>query len=398
MLPLKRRPAATGKSLLSMLQHAVALALLALLGARLVSNLRFLRRVGRLAAPPDPPLPRISILIPARDEAATISACVTSLLAQGYPDLEVIALDDGSTDGTGQILDTLAQQQPQLKVLHTTGDLPVGWTGKNHACQRLAAEASGDWLLFTDADTLHAPDSILHGVTMATRLDAALVSAFAHQRTETWSERILVSFIVDFLPLIAVDLEAMWRGSGRQVVANGQYLLVHAARYRASGGHAAIRDALLDDFALARQLRAYGETVAVVDGTRLVSCRMYRGAQEVWSGFSKNLLGALAVSATGRRSRWWAPFFAWCYACLFVIPFYSLAFGKRKALAGLEIAGLYALRGIAAQHLRRPPGESLTTPLAAWAVMALGMSALYRRWRKRPVVWKGRRYSLAGPH
>jgi chlorobactene glucosyltransferase len=395
-----RQLAEHGLSYLGMLQHAVALALLALLGVRLVSNMRFLRWVRRQAALPAAQLPRVSVLIPARNEAGTITACVTSLLDQQYTDVEIIVLDDGSTDGTGQMLDALSARHPRLRVLHTCDDPPPGWTGKNFACHRLAAQASGDWLLFTDADTLHAPDSILQGITAATSLDTALVSAMPHQRTESWSEHILVSFIVDFLPLIAVDLRALWRGSSGQTVANGQYLLVNARRYRATGGHTAIRSALIDDFALARQFRARGFSVALVDGTHMLSCRMYRRASAVWDGFSKNLLGAVAPSSAGGysqrqplwRSLWPSPLFAWCYACLFVIPFCGVAFGTRKALAGVEIAGLYALRGVAGWYLRRPLHETIVTPLAGWGVMALGLRTLYQRWRKRPIMWKGRHY------
>lgn len=375
-----------------LLPHLVALMLLPLLGARLASNLRFLRRASRLARVPMARVPRVSILIPARNEAATISKCVTSLLNQEYLDLEVIVLDDGSTDGTSQQLDALARVYPNLKVLHEDDDPPAGWTGKSYACHRLAEHATGEWLLFTDADTLHASTSIAQGITLATRLDVALLSVFPYQRIGTWSERILVSFILDFLPLIGADLEAMWRGQGNQVVANGQYLLAHATHYWQVGGHITIRSALVDDFALARRFRACGYAVALVDGTDMLSCRMYRSFHEVWEGFSKNLLGALSLSAQSRRPPWQALLFAWCYACLFVSPFFNLAFGKRKTLAGIEILGLYLLRALVARRLKRAWDETLATPLAAWSVMAIGMGTLYQRWRQRPVVWKGRRY------
>ncbi|HEV8191332.1 MAG TPA: glycosyltransferase [Ktedonobacterales bacterium] len=381
-----------GLKYLQVLQHLVALVLLALFGARLARNLRFLRWARRQAAQPVTSLPRVSVLIPARNEAATISACVASLLDQEFPDTEVIVLDDGSTDGTGQQLDALSARYPRLKVFHTTGDPPAGWTGKCYACQRLAEQATGDWLLFTDADTIHASQSIMQGITLATRLDASLVSAFPYQQAKTWSERILVSFIIDFLPLIASDFEAMWRGTGGRIVANGQYMLAHAARYRETGGHAAIRGEPIDDFALARQFRARGYIIALVEGTSMLSCRMYRTSGQVWDGFSKNLLGAPALSAQSGHSVWWAPLFAWCYACLFVIPFFQVMFGARKMLAGVEIAGLYLLRALTGWHLRRPPDEIITTPLAAWSVMALCTGTLYRRWRKRPIAWKGRRY------
>jgi chlorobactene glucosyltransferase len=377
---------------LQRLSHLMAFVLLTLLGARLWSNLRFLRWVRDQAAEPSVRLPRVSVLIPARNEAATISSCVTSLLQQRYPDLEVMVLDDGSTDGTRRQLEALKVQYPQLTVIHATGDPPPGWNGKSFACLRLAERATGDWLLFTDADTIHEPHSVAQGITQAVALDAALLSACPYQRTNTWSERLIVSFILDFMPLVALNFKAMWHGNGRQVVANGQYLLVHAASYRALGGHASIQSALIDDFALAQRFRTAGYTIALVDGTAMLSCRMYHTFREVWDGFSKNLLLALTSSSRGKYALWRAPLFAWCYACVFVLPFFNLVFSERKALARVEICGLFLVRGLAVRHLRRPLDEVLTTPLAAWGVMALGMGTLYRRWRKRPIAWKGRRY------
>lgn len=375
------------------LPHLAALSLLAFLSARLAANLRFWRLARQQGATPPKRFPRVSALVPARNEAATITSCVTSLLRQRYPDVEVIVLDDGSTDGTGQRLDALKAEYPQLTVIHRTGDLPPGWNGKSYACTCLAERATGAWLLFTDADTVHMPDSLEKGVAQATALGAALLSAFPYQRANTWSERILVSFIIDVIPLVTLDFTGIWRGRGNQFAANGQYLLAHAASYRAIGGHASVQGALIDDFALAGRFRASGYTVALVEGGSLLSCRMYHGAREVWDGFSKNLLGALTASSQSGRSFWLAPLFAWLYACLFVLPFFNLALSEQRALACVEILWLLALRGLIVWRLKRPPAEILTTPLAAWGVMAIGLGALYRRWRKKPIAWKGRLYA-----
>jgi len=405
--------------------HLTALALLTTMSLRLLANLHFLRAARRLPARLAGPLPRVSILIPARNEAASITACGASLLAQTYPNSEVLFLDDGSTDGTGQLLDALQRQYPQLTVIHSAGDPPRGWNGKSHACHLLAQRATGEWLLFTDADTIHMPLSLERGLTQALALRVDLLSALPYQRVKTWSERLLVSFILDFLPLTSVNLAAMWRGRSRRLLANGQYLLVRAQTYRALGGHAAIAHALVDDFALARHFRSSGYTIALVDGSPMLTCRMYRSFPEVWRGFSKNLLSALASSTTSStaspaaappdssrspqlhsviaravRVAFGALLFAWGYACVFVLPFIRLLWPSQtykcrvsRRLAALEVSWLLVLRGLVARRLARPLDEIATTPFAAWGVMAISLAALFRRWRGRPIVWKQRRFA-----
>jgi chlorobactene glucosyltransferase len=213
-----------------------------------------------------------------------------------------------------------------------------------------------------------------------------------YQRTVTWSESLLVSFVLDFLPLIGVNLRAMWSGDSRSVAANGQYLLVRASRYRSLGGHRAIRAEMVDDFALARRFQVCGYKIAFVDGREIVQCRMYRNVREVWEGFSKNLLLGLETATRERRFAWRGALFIWCFACLFVTPFYHLAQGGVRWLALIEIGWLLLLRGWVSAHLKRPSAETATTPFAGWMVMALGITALYRRWRGREIRWKGRVY------
>ena len=357
-----------------------ALLVLAILSVRLWRNLRFLRRTRDRARLLDFQ-PRVSVLVPARDEAQTILACIDSLANQNYPDFEIIALDDQSSDETGALLDERAERYLNLTGIHSCENPPAGWNGKSYACHRLAACATGEWLLFTDADTRHMPDSIAQGIAQAELLNSDLLSAFPRQITESWSERLVVSFIVDFLPLVGVDLTRMWRRNSGAVAANGQYLLVRASAYRAVGGHEAIASALVDDFALARRFRSSGYAIALVDGTSMVSCRMYRSASEVWSGFSKNILLDMESTTAERHPRGWGIVFAWGYACVFVLPFARLLIPGHKRLPLVEIGWLAALRVLVTRQFARPAHEIVTTPLAAWIVMALGLSAVIRRRR-----------------
>lgn len=370
-----------------------AFVILAILTVRLLANLRFLRHARQRAQQPLTSYPSVSVLVPARNEELTITACVTSLMAQEYPNYEVIVLNDGSHDTTRSQLETLAAQYPALKVIHANAQLPAGWNGKSYACHRLAAQARGDWFLFTDADTQHTPHSISSGIAHALALEADILSAFPKQETRTWSERIFVSFIIDFLPLVGLNFRAISRGQGTQTAGNGQYLLTRAPAYRQTGGHATIRHETLDDFALAKSYRLYGHKVALVDGRMMLSCRMYRNAHDVWEGFSRSLLHGLDNSTLNRHTLAWAIPFAWGYGALFVNPFILLSMGQHQLWAWAVILWLAILRAITTRYLRRSLLEVMTTPLAAWGVMALGLSALYRRWQGQKVNWKGRYYA-----
>ena len=175
------------------LQHQLGIAtFLGILLLIALVNLLALRRLGRYPLPPL--FPRVSVLLPARNEEAVIGDCVRSLLAQDYPDFEVLVLDDGSTDGTGDVLAALARTDARLRVL-TGRPLPEGWLGKHWACQQLADAATGDLLLFTDADTIHHPQALRVGVAALLAERADLMSGFLRQRLHTWGERLTVPAI-----------------------------------------------------------------------------------------------------------------------------------------------------------------------------------------------------------
>lgn len=374
--------------------YFTALAVLASFTYRLRRNLHFLS-FARNLPPGSAPRPRVSVLVPARNEKRTIVSCIGSLVAQDYPDFEVITLDDQSSDETDTLLDELAASHTNLMVIHGSESPPPRWNGKSYACFRLAAQATGDWMLFTDADTLHTPTSISQGVALAEGLQVDLLSVFPRQITRSWSEWIIISFILDFLPLIGLDLTEIWRGTANSTAANGQYLLVRAAAYHAVDGHRAISSALVDDFALAKHMRSNGYRVALADGSSMVSCRMYHSTREVWDGFSKNILLGLQTSSSEKRPQWWSLAFAWGYASVFVLPFFFL-FTPYRIPAAIMICWLGSLRTVVSKHFRRPLTEVAATPLAAWGVMALGLNALISRLRGKRIAWKGRNYSLDG--
>jgi chlorobactene glucosyltransferase len=238
--------------------------------------------------PPAKEYPFVSVLIPARNEALNIEACVTSLLAQDYPDFEVIVLNDNSTDDTSRILARLSQADGRLKVLKGA-PLPDGWLGKHWACHQLDQAASGELILFTDADTYHSLDMLRASVSALQAEQADLVTAFPHEEVVTWGERLLVPVIgwgiFTFIPVKLVQ-KLHWSALSITI---GQFMLFRREAYDAVGGYATVKSEVVDDIRLGRRIISSGGEWRLLNATRQVSCRMYRGFWEAVSGFSKSL-------------------------------------------------------------------------------------------------------------
>jgi chlorobactene glucosyltransferase len=232
--------------------------------------------------------PPVSMLVPARNEGRNIEACLVSLLLQDYPAYEVIALDDHSTDDTPEVLARLAEHNPRLRLV-SGAPLPPGWLGKHWACHQLAQAAGGELLLFVDADTRHSPDMLRDSVSALLAEQADLVTAFPRQEVVTWGERLLVPFLgFGILTFIPVRLVQKMRLAALSVTI-GQFMLFRRQAYEAIGGFEAVRAELVDDMCLGRNIIQQGYEWRLLDGTRHVSCRMYRDFWQAVEGFGKSL-------------------------------------------------------------------------------------------------------------
>jgi glycosyltransferase involved in cell wall biosynthesis len=229
------------------------------------------------------PPPEVSIIVPARNEEVSLGDCLRSLVAQRGMHFEIIVVDDHSTDRTREI----AKSFPGVRVI-SPGPLPEGWTGKNRAVVAGAGEARGEWLLFTDADTVHLPSSLARAVEEAKRERADLLSYSPEQVVVTWAERIV-------MPVVFAELagqyppEKVRQPNSGIVAANGQYLLVRRSAYEEAGGHRAVADQILEDVALAKRFRAAGKQVYFRYGRGAVRARMYRDWNQLREGWTKNL-------------------------------------------------------------------------------------------------------------
>ncbi len=265
-----------------------------------LSNSRALRRLGDYPAPPH--LPRVSVLVPARDEAPNIGRCVRSLLAQEYPSYEVLVLDDGSQDPTGRILARLQALDARLRVLRGR-PLPPGWQGKNWACHQLGRAARGELLLFTDADTWHHPRMLVDAVAAMQAEGADLLTALPREQATSWAERLMVPAMTWFFAFIPLRL-ARRSSAPALAITIGQFMLFRRQAYERVGGYAAVRDKLADDSAFGRRVRAEGLGWCLLDGGARVSCHMYHSLREVFAGFSRALYASFGISAPAYALAW----------------------------------------------------------------------------------------------
>lgn len=369
-------------------QIGVLVFLAALLGIAL-SNLGALRRLG--SYPRARRRPRVSILVPARNEELHVAEIVASLLRQDYPDFEVLVLDDESTDGTGRILDEWAGRAPALRALRGR-PLPDGWLGKLWACHQLAQAASGELLLFTDADTRHGPDTLSHAVDALEFEQADLLSAIPRQVVLTWAEKLAVPIVtwslLSFLPLrLAYRLR-----QPAMAAAIGQFMLFRRESYDRLGGHAAVRGSVVDDLALARRAARLRLRWRLLDAQDDVRCRMYRSPREVLDGFGKNLFAAF-----GRRTLPFAFVWLWLgvvtFQPLIILGLAAAGAAVPPAGVGLALGGVglaLALWGLSNQRFRFHWFTTLLYPVCVALAIGVATRSAVQSTRGR-TQWKGRR-------
>nr|NLI49659.1 glycosyltransferase [Propionibacterium sp.] len=358
------------------------------LAAHTVANLRHLRRPqARGPAIAE----RVSVLVPARNEAAHVGITVAGLLDQaGVPDLEVIVLDDGSTDATPEILGGFAD--PRLTVVTGADEPPPpGWLGKPWACARLAERATGSVLVFADADVAFGPHALRAAVAELRAGGFALVSPFPREVADDWLGRLVQPLLTwswaATLPLRLAETLPHPSLSA----ANGQFLVFDADAYRRLGGHAAVAGDVLEDLGLARAVKAAGGRAAPLNAAHLASCRMYATPADLVDGYGKSLwaafggpAGSLAVTAL--------------LGLAYVVPPLGVLLGGRPGvrLAGAVgyAAGVAGRAAVAARVANRVWPDAAAHPASIAAFAALNGISWWRRLRGT-ASWKGRPVTAA---
>ena len=349
-------------------------------------------------------IPRISLLIPARNEAGSIGECLHAALNSTGVDLEIVVLDDGSTDGTGEIVAAAAAENPRVRA-EAAPPLPPGWCGKQWACHVLStrADRSRDLLAFIDADVRLAPTALRalcdeRERRAASRGELGLLSGFPREVCGTaWEAAVIPLIHFVLLGFLPIPVARRLRGPA-WAAGCGQLFLTTRAAYDAAGGHAAIRSSLHDGLTLPRAYRAAGEATDVVDAADLATCRMYDGAGETFAGLAKN-------ATEGVASPGLIGFFTAVLGLGQVAPVPLLVAGAcgAFALSPLAAGGLAAAAGLSfgtraalAWRYRQPWRGVVLHPAGVAFFLAVQWSALTRKLLGRPAAWRGRSYAPDG--
>lgn len=364
---------------------------LIILGITFVVNVLTFPKLTRINKQLASTSPLVSILIPARNEAANISTTLKELLNQTYQNYEIVVLDDQSSDATKEVVLNMADNSPNLELL-TGENLPDGWSGKNWACHQLSQVARGELLLFTDADVRWHPDALASLLQKFEQSNADLLTIWPTQITITPAERLTVPLIamviLSYLPLPAVH----HLSTPSFAAANGQCLLFTKNAYEKIGGHTAVKSSIVEDIELARNIKTQGLKLRMADGNQLISCRMYTSWSQVFAGFAKNILAGHANSPIllllSAGFHWSLFLFPWAWLLLLTLNKGDTPFWHWWAIS-MIIVGTGIRAGSAAfSHQRIQDAAAL--PFSVILFTLIAAQALWWRWRYGGPIWKGR--------
>ncbi len=362
-----------------------------------VGTLNSLRNLRVVPAPPaDTPTTArqresitdsVSILLPLRDEAHRVEPCLAALAAQDCS--EIIVLDDNSSDGTAEVVRRVLGGDARLRLLEDGSEPPAGWLGKTWACARLAAQATGQVLVFVDADVVLSPDATLQARRMLERADYDVICPYPRQVAVGIIGRLVQPLLEwSWLTTLVLDRAAT---STRPSTAtgNGQFLMIRRRAYAAAGGHSAVRSDVIEDVALVRAVKRVGGTGGMADGSLLATCRMYDSDQELIAGYTKSLWSAFgsvpgAVGAVGMMGM------------VYLMPAIAVLVGPTRTERLLGLAGYGAAAAgrvaVARRTGQRVVPDALAHPFSIAAFAGLVATSFRRRragqlsWRGRPVV------------
>lgn len=343
--------------------------------------------------------PTIDVVVPARDEERNIATAVRGVLAQDYPSFNLTVINDHSSDRTGAILTDLAQHDSRLQIIDGA-DLPAGWIGKCWACWQGAQATDAPWLLFLDADTKPQPALLRAALAYAEQHNLDLLTLMPFMELGSFWERAIIPAFLSMIQA-AYPLHRVNDARSDVVVANGQFLLIRRAAYERAGGHAAVRDRVLEDVELAQAIVRAGGRMQAVDGSEVLRVRMYTNGAEVREGLTKNAIAGLRNG--GARSTW-AGFRQILVALVPPALLIGAAWAQlrrwprtqRRIINVLTsiVVGVAAFSWSTFMHrlYKLPRWTAVLFPLGLLCYMLIAAEAAWRIWSGRGVRWKGRTY------
>ena len=388
--------------------------ILCILGVIIIYWIHNQNQLDIVVTPAPPPLdaPLISICIPARNEETNIRQCVESALGQDYPNVEVIVVDDRSTDATLKILESdgyvpqsgmLSKPKRQAASLHIVhgSELPSGWAGKPHALYQSSAVAKGEWICFVDADTTLSKEALSSCYAKALETEADLFTVMNRQVLGSFWEKTVMPLVMTALS-VGFSPRKINDPSKRDAVANGQFILIKRSVYDAVGGHERIKDQIVEDKAISEQVKWNGHRLIVADGSQVVSTRMYTSLATMWEGWTKNMyLGLRDHPAMLLLGVFGATLALFAALFLPVWPLLGLTWYLRDGgwmpLAvifeslTIWIVLIYA-RARVAKYMNISAFYAWITPLGAGVFAAMMITSSWKVISGKGVVWRGRSY------
>ena len=360
-------------------------------------RIRRSRDLSRDSASVSPGGPLVSVVVPARDERRNIESCVRSILAGGYRSIEVVVVDDRSTDGTADVVRGIARTDERLTLIENA-PLPEGWFGKPWACSTGAESARGDFICFTDADARHGPDLVARAVNAMNARQLDMLSVAGHQELGSFWERVVQPHVFWMIASRYGGTETVNRSTrSKDKIANGQCIFVRRSAYASIGGHEAVRDQVAEDVALAQRLFAAGKRTELILGRDELTTRMYTSLREIMAGWRKNIFaGGREAMPWGRVGQAIFPALLLLSPLLTLLPpgvFLAevLAGGPRWLLLASAIALAAQVVTWAAVYrwMGAPVRFAPLFPLGSIIVAIVAIQAIARGSR---VEWKGRAY------
>ena len=358
----------------------------------LTLNIVYLVRLQPLVKPISNP-PRLSVCVPARNEERGVEACLHSLLNQNYPNFEVIAIDDHSTDRTGDIIRNLAQENSRLKVLKAA-DLPEGWLGKPFALHQAFKVTQGEYLLFTDADPVFKPTALNTAVHVMRERDLDVLTLMPKAEFGSFWERAVQPVIFGFIASLT-RFKNVNDPDHRSAMGFGAFLMFRRSAYEKIGGHEAGKSDVLEDVLIAKRAKRAGLKLFVADAKQLFSIRMYFGLKEIWFGWEKNMFLAMKKSVLK------ATYNVAVVLGFVFTPYIILAINIFEQIGwlwiGMAVIGVVLVSAAAyktCDEMELHRNNAVLFPMGALVMAAIMANSMFHTLVRKKTKWRGRVYSV----